>query len=158
LRKVSSNLIKAPTLTRNPLNFRHQLPKVAMKNLRKYGFSLVELVIVIAVIAVISAIIIPTVSGTNEAAKDQKAIAAAEALNMAQVQYRLQNGAAWTVTSNDDRYAALKAYMTYAQDTLTLFEANIAIKPVYTFEFQDFTTGGQAQKVILKKNGTKYDY
>ncbi len=45
------------------------------------AFSLVELVIVIAIIAVIAGIIIPSISGTNEAAKDQRAIAAAEALH-----------------------------------------------------------------------------
>ncbi len=52
-----------------------------MNKRRGHGFSLVELVIVIAIIAVISGIIIPSISGTNEAAKDQRAIAAAEALH-----------------------------------------------------------------------------
>jgi prepilin-type N-terminal cleavage/methylation domain-containing protein len=128
-----------------------------MKNLRKHGFSLIELIVVIAVIAAISAIIIPTMSGTNEVAKDQKAIAAAEALNMAQVQYRLQNGAAWTVAGDEARYDAIKGYMTYAQASLADFQTNIDANQIYKYQFPDFDNG-HAVKVTITKNGAPFSY
>ena len=125
---------------------------------RKTGFSLVELIIVIAVIAVIAGIIIPNISGTNEAAKTQRAIAAAEALNAAQVTYRIRNGtSSWNADSDDTCYVALYPYLTYAQDSLTNFQKAIDSGQKYTFDFQPFS-GGYPQKVILKSNGTAINY
>ena len=130
-----------------------------MKNFRRHGFSLIELIIVIAVIAVIAGIMIPSISGTQDAAKAQKAIAAAEALNMAQVQYRLQAGASWGAAATDAaRYVLLAPYMTYAAATLAAYEANIDSGMTYTFTFQAFTANGQAQKVILLQSGTAVTY
>lgn len=45
-----------------------------MKKLNKKGFTIVELVIVIAVIAILAAVLIPTFSNVVEKAKDSKAM------------------------------------------------------------------------------------
>ena len=50
-----------------------------MKKMNKKGFTIVELVIVIAVIAILSAVLIPTFSGVVANAKDQAAKADAKA-------------------------------------------------------------------------------
>ena len=45
-----------------------------MKNLKKKGFTIVELVIVIAVIAILSAVLIPTFTSVTEKAKESAAL------------------------------------------------------------------------------------
>ena len=45
-----------------------------MKNTSRAGFTIVELVIVIAVIAVLAAVLIPTFSGITDKANDSKAL------------------------------------------------------------------------------------
>jgi prepilin-type N-terminal cleavage/methylation domain-containing protein len=125
----------------------------------KKAFSLIELVIVIAIIAVIAGIILPSISGTNEAAKDQRAIAAAEALNAAQVTYRVRSGSAnWSGSSDAARYLLVQPYLTYGEASLSAYQNAIDSTGKYTFTFQSFTTEGYPQKVILKKNGTNQNY
>ncbi len=51
-----------------------------MKNHRKKGFTIVELVIVIAVIAILAAVLIPTFTGVINSAKESKALQAARNL------------------------------------------------------------------------------
>lgn len=69
-----------------------------MKNTKKKGFTIVELVIVIAVIGILSAILIPTFSGLVQRAKDT-----AEQANMrnAVVAYMADADAA-TILSQED--------------------------------------------------------
>jgi prepilin-type N-terminal cleavage/methylation domain-containing protein len=130
-----------------------------MKLQNKSAFSLVELVIVISIIAVIAGIIIPSISGTNEAAKDQRAIAAAEALNAAQVTYRVRSGSAnWSGSSDAARYLLVQPYLTYGEASLDAYETAIDSTKKYTFSFQDFTAEGYPQKVVLKKSGTTVNY
>jgi len=130
-----------------------------MKMPRKSAFSLIELVIVIAVIAVIAGIILPNISGTNDAAKRQRAVAAAEALNAAQVTYRIKNGTTgWNGASDTDRYLALYNYMTYAAGSLGDFQNSIDASGKYTFQFQNFSSSGYPQKVILLVNNTPENY
>jgi prepilin-type N-terminal cleavage/methylation domain-containing protein len=127
-----------------------------MKSHPRNAFSLIELVIVIAIIAVIAGIILPNISGTNDAAKQQRAIAAAEALNAAQVTYRIKNGtSAWNAAADDTCYTQLLPYLTYAQDSLTNFQKAIDADQKYTFDFQPFSGSGYPQKVVLLVDGAQ---
>jgi len=118
-----------------------------MKTLVKRGFSLIELIIVIAVIAVVAGTIIPAISGTTSAAKQQRAISGAEALNLAQTRYRLEKGvAAWdSLADSAARYTALMPYMEYAEASLTAFEAK---NSGYHYAFQA-SSNDHMQKVVL---------
>jgi len=120
----------------------------------KRGFSLVELIIVVAVMAAISAIIIPSISGTTEAAREQSAIAAAESLNMAQMQMRMRVGPeGWNAANDSACDAAVAPYLEYAE-TWANFQARHA---GYTFDFQPLDNG-HMQRVILKRGATTIDY
>ena len=67
-----------------------------IKSLKKKGFTLVELVIVVAVIAVLSAILIPTIGCFVEEAKETNDMATVRLLNAALVEY----GAEYTAPKN----------------------------------------------------------
>ena len=122
-----------------------------MKISSRNGFSLVELIIVIAVIAIIATIIMPSISGTNQEAKLQNAIAAAGTLNMAQVQYRLVNGAStWNSLADADRYTAITPYMEYSDSNWASFKNRYN---GFSFAFQALDGNGHMQKVILTNNG-----
>jgi prepilin-type N-terminal cleavage/methylation domain-containing protein len=123
----------------------------------KSGFSLIELIVVIAVMAVIAAVIVPSISGTREAAEEQAARAAAGALNLAQVQYRLENGtAAWSAAGNEARYGLIQPYMEYNES----WAAFCARYPNFTFTFQGLDANGKMQKVVLTRTaaGTTVNY
>ncbi len=120
----------------------------------KRGFSLVELIIVVAVMAAISAIIIPSISGTTQAAREQSAIAAAESLNMAQMQLRMRVGTAgWNAADDGACYALVDDYLEYAE-TWANFQARHA---GYTFDFQPLSNG-HMQRVVLKRGATEIKY
>ena len=79
-----------------------------MKNTSRAGFTIVELVIVIAVIAVLAAVLIPTFSGIVDKANDSKALQ--EAKN-AYTEYLIErNGIAaeFMVYESDGRFVAIK--------------------------------------------------
>ncbi|MDE0101976.1 MAG: prepilin-type N-terminal cleavage/methylation domain-containing protein [Bryobacterales bacterium] len=59
---------------------------------RNRGFSLIELLIVIAIILIISAIAIPRITSTKRMANEVAAIRACQAINTAQIQYFAQFG------------------------------------------------------------------
>ena len=63
-----------------------------MKKMNKKGFTIVELVIVIAVIAILSAVLIPTFSGVVANAEKQAAIADAKAAYQQYVATQTLNG------------------------------------------------------------------
>jgi prepilin-type N-terminal cleavage/methylation domain-containing protein len=137
-----------------------------MKNFRRQGFSLIELIIVISVIAIISAIIIPSISGTSDAAKLQNAISAAGSLNMAQVQWRIApkdasgNSLSLSDWPSDPAtcYSYLKQYLEYSDADWTTFTKRYS---GFYFVFQP-VKGSNMQKVILYKGadatGTPISY
>ena len=63
-----------------------------MRKLNKKGFTLVELVIVVAVIAILSAVLIPTVSGLISSSKDAATLSAARNAYTEYVANAAQNG------------------------------------------------------------------
>ena len=85
------------------------------KNLKKKGFTLVELVVVVAVIAVLSAILIPTIGCFVEQAKETNDMATVRLLNTALVEDEAANGKSATMT---DALAAM-AKKGYLVDRLT---------------------------------------
>jgi len=126
-----------------------------MKFSRYRGFSLIELIVVIAVMAAIAAAIIPSISGSREAASEQRAIAAAESLNLAQTRYRLENGTTrWNAATSDARYALIQGYLEYGE-ALAAFKARYA---PYTFTLQPLTASGQMQRVLIFNDGTPVPY
>jgi len=136
--------------TVGPSMFRdeHKIVDSSMIKRSKAAFSLIELIVVIAVMAVIAAVIIPSVSGTREAAEEQSAISAAGTLNLAQVQYRLENGTAgWSGKDDATRYGLIQAYMEY-NESWTAFQARY---PKYSFAFQNLDANGKMVKVVLTK-------
>ena len=68
------------------------------KKLNKKGFTLVELVVVVAVIAVLSAILIPTIGCFVEQAKETNDMATVRLLNVALVEDEAENGKPATMT------------------------------------------------------------
>ena len=72
-----------------------------MKNTKKKGFTIVELVIVIAVIGILSAILIPTFSGLVKNAQD---VALQENLRNAYVEYTSREAGAGEYLGQDEVY------------------------------------------------------
>ena len=115
---------------------------------RKKGFSLIELLVTIAVIAAITTIIVPSISGTTNAAKYQKAVATAEAINMAQVSYRLSHGlSGWDALTQEARYTAVSEYLQYPEASLAALNTKLG----HTIQFQDLA-GDKFQKVTINGN------
>ncbi len=63
-----------------------------MERRRNRGFSLIELLIVIAIILIISAIAIPKITSTKRMANEVAAIKSCQTINTAQIQYFAQYG------------------------------------------------------------------
>ena len=90
------------------------------------GFSLLELLIVVAVLGTLATIVLPSVTGARDAALRQRSIARAEALNLAQVRLKLASPNAatqWSAAGTDAaRYLLLVPYLSYAPATLALYD------------------------------------
>ena len=63
-----------------------------MRNTNKKGFTIVELVVVVAVIAILAAVLIPTVSGIIKKANIASDTAVAKNMNAALAEYTAENG------------------------------------------------------------------
>lgn len=68
------------------------IAKSAARKSGQSGFSLIEVMVVVAIIGVLASIILPNVIGSSEQADRQKVIADMVALENALAQYRLDNG------------------------------------------------------------------
>lgn len=98
-----------------------------IKQLRSMGgFSLLELLIVVALLGTLATIVLPSVMGARDAALRQRSIARAEALNLAQVRLKLATADAakqWSAAGTDAaRYLLLAPYLSYAPATLALYD------------------------------------
>lgn len=68
------------------------ISKSAASKSGQSGFSLIEVMVVVAIIGVLASIILPNVIGSSEQADRQKVVADMVALENALAQYRLDNG------------------------------------------------------------------
>ena len=99
-----------------------------MKNTKKRGFTIVELVIVIAVIAILAAVLIPTFSNVIQKANESNALQAA------------RNG--WTAYTADNptTFSGVNGYIKFAKDS----------NNTYWYEVKD----GQFQPTLLTASTT----
>ena len=87
-----------------------------MKRMNKKGFTIVELVIVIAVIAILAAVLIPTFSGVITKAQESAAIQEAAALYKEAYALHLADG---TLDGNEGTTAIEKVAGKYVTYTVT---------------------------------------
>lgn len=99
-----------------------------MKDVRiPTGFSLVEVLVAVALIGVIVFLAIPNIVGVKEDSERHLAIARAEGLNMAMASYvqaqgRAAASTAWTGAANDEaRYTLVTPYLSFAPATLAAY-------------------------------------
>ncbi len=111
-----------------------------MKKLNKKGFTIVELVIVIAVIAILAAVLIPTFSGVVEKANKSAALQAARSAYVEAKAEVLSDGV--INTEGETVYLAKDGSV-----------VNNAESSEWTFVFN---TDGSIN--ITRKGDTKYDY
>lgn len=99
-----------------------------MKKKLKKGFTLVELVIVIAVIAILSAVLIPTFGNVIQNAKDSAAFSTA---SNALTKYTTNQAQAGESTILPDGYV-----LVFDKDQ-SFYQTDISAKPAYVFEFKN---------------------
>ena len=99
-----------------------------MKKKLKKGFTLVELVIVIAVIAILSAVLIPTFGNVISNAKDSAAFSTA---SNALTKYTTNQAQAGESTILPDGYVLV------FDKEQSFYQTDISVEPAYVFEFKN---------------------
>ena len=106
-----------------------------MKNLnKKKGFTIVELVIVIAVIAILAAVLIPTFSNVANKAKDSAAVQNARNAYMALLEASEEGDVADDIVffdEDNDRYVAVKDGQLDTTKVSTAEDAEAAIEEFF---------------------------
>ncbi|MEM6910515.1 MAG: prepilin-type N-terminal cleavage/methylation domain-containing protein [Verrucomicrobiota bacterium] len=121
------------------------------------GFSLVEVLVAVALIGIITFLAFPNIVAVKEDSEKSLAIARAEAINMAvssliQSQGRVQATTAWAAASSDqNKYALINPYLAYAPTTVTEF-----MPTGYTLEFPNSLA--VLSKVKLWRGATEIIY
>ena len=119
-----------------------------MKKKLKKGFTLVELVIVIAVIAILSAVLIPTFGNVISNANDSAAFSTA---SNALTQYTTSMASNHQSTDLPDGYViVLKENKTFGSNLTALEDKDVA----YTFKFEH----GALVQYSNEANKTKWEY
>lgn len=117
------------------------------------GFTLMELILVIAVLGVLAGIVLPRLSNVMPAARDQDAIARALTLNQATFTYSKRVGNAannWAAATTDNARFSLiynAGYLPGAPDTLAAYQPS-----GYSFTFNSNLANPRV--AIVGPNGT----
>ena len=117
-----------------------------MKNNR--GFSLLELLIVVAIILIIATIAIPSLLRSRQSANETAAVANMRNLNSAQVSYSSANGGVYGDTSNLVTARLIDAR--YGTGNFSGFNFVIELSS----DFRDYT----AHAFAVSANTSRYDY
>jgi type IV pilus assembly protein PilA len=121
-----------------------------MKN--ESGFSLVELLIVVAIIAIIAAIAVPSLLSSKQAANEAAAIQGCRTIGSAEIAFAATNNQQYTnltslISGNylDTRFSATGGFngYTYAEGTVTSSVGGNTIPSGFGFLAQPVTGGGR---------------
>jgi type IV pilus assembly protein PilA len=127
------------------------------------GFSLIELLIVVAIILIIAAIAIPNLLRARIAANEASAVASLRTMNTASITYNSSYGAYPAALSNLGPVVSPATPTSTSADLLDSVLApasgNVATKSGYTFTYAPSATSGytvNAAPVVSNQTGVRY--